>query len=573
MIGRDLRLYVYSSGTLQAVAGRVLRAEVEWPLSAVGSLMVELPALDDTVLELTPGRDVRLYGPEGEITRGTILDPPMARLVDDEPTFRLRLLNGADVLNQTDVLRRAWTTATALSTILGAGSGTPPGLLNGTGWTLTIDGTIGAKTRSHDLQYGPLLRAIAKVVEDGQAAWWADPISEVLYVDDFGSDSGVVLAKAEQGYPGGGTDSTVLWIQSLQQSGEPVKANRLYAVGGSDGEDRVILPATKPSGGTYTVVEITGHMGGDQIERYIQDSTSITAYGTIEGTFSDVEIDTENLSTSEAEDALYWACQAALIRWKDPVALYRAICVKNEIGGIGRQTVTPGSQVRVFYSGYVDTIHPGTLETIGTQYVDLNDLLYVTNVKRSFTETGAETVTLDLADTVEGYWKAFPDVLREQTRLSQQLVTRGATGGSAPGGGTVTPSQLSTAARRRHITAQIRSSSAATTFEYAIGSAHSAGVVKACSIVTDSTLTGQDTDYCTLAVYNKGDDGTKSDIVCSKAFTNGTNATVFDETSLGTVDTDYDNLADGDTLTFVKTVSGSGLATPNLAVVVEWEPD
>lgn len=96
------------------------------------------------------------------------------------------------------------------------------------------------------------------------------------------------------------------------------------------------------------------------------------------------------------------------------------------------------------------------------------------------------------------------------------------------------------------------------------------GTVTGVSYVADTTLTGANTDSRTLSLVNKGQAGSGTTTVASKAFTNGVNATAFDETAITLSATAADlEVSEGDVLAFVSTHVGStGLADPGGTVYV-----
>jgi hypothetical protein len=59
-----------------------------------------------------------------------------------------------------------------------------------------------------------------------------------------------------------------------------------------------------------------------------------------------------------------------------------------------------------------------------------------------------------------------------------------------------------------------------------------AGTLSAASIISLTTLTGANTESRTLQVFNRGQAGSGTTLMASKAFTSGVNATAEDETSL-----------------------------------------
>lgn len=123
----------------------------------------------------------------------------------------------------------------------------------------------------------------------------------------------------------------------------------------------------------------------------------------------------------------------------------------------------------------------------------------------------------------------------------------------------------------RTLEEDVAATAAGTDDTFTIGEAPFAGTVTSASFVANATLTGADTDSRTLNVVNKGQAGAGSTVVASKAFTNGVNATAFDETAL-TLSGTAANLvvAAGDILQLHSdSIGGTGLAQPDGQVRVE----
>ena len=87
--------------------------------------------------------------------------------------------------------------------------------------------------------------------------------------------------------------------------------------------------------------------------------------------------------------------------------------------------------------------------------------------------------------------------------------------------------------------------------------------------VPEDNITGADNDYFTLGFVNKGDDGSGTDSIASKDYTSGNDVTAFDFEDLGTVSNA--DLSAGDVVSFSKTETGNGMATPRLLAVIVYE--
>lgn len=87
--------------------------------------------------------------------------------------------------------------------------------------------------------------------------------------------------------------------------------------------------------------------------------------------------------------------------------------------------------------------------------------------------------------------------------------------------------------------------------------------VTAVTYVANALLTGANTNSRTLTLRNKGQDGSGSTVVASKAFVTGTNAPAFDETTITLSGTAANlDLVAGDVLALLSDSIGTGLADP-----------
>lgn len=91
-----------------------------------------------------------------------------------------------------------------------------------------------------------------------------------------------------------------------------------------------------------------------------------------------------------------------------------------------------------------------------------------------------------------------------------------------------------------------------------------AGTVTAASVITAAALTGANTESRTIQLFNRGQAGSGTTLIASKAFVAGVNAAADDETPLTLSSTAADLVvADGDVLEFVSLhVGATGLAGP-----------
>jgi hypothetical protein len=108
---------------------------------------------------------------------------------------------------------------------------------------------------------------------------------------------------------------------------------------------------------------------------------------------------------------------------------------------------------------------------------------------------------------------------------------------------------------------------AATDFEYTIIAVPWKCRVKKCSVIFDAGITGDNTNYSTIAVKNRLGDGSGTATIASKAFTLGVDATAYRELDLGAVANNQ--LFPGDVLTFKKTHTSAGVILQAGVVKVE----
>jgi len=87
--------------------------------------------------------------------------------------------------------------------------------------------------------------------------------------------------------------------------------------------------------------------------------------------------------------------------------------------------------------------------------------------------------------------------------------------------------------------------------------------------VPKSAITGADTNYMTLSFVDKGSDGTGTGTIASRDYSSGNDVAAMDFEDSGTLSNA--SLAEGDTVSFKKAETGTGMAMPDLIAVVEFE--
>lgn len=93
--------------------------------------------------------------------------------------------------------------------------------------------------------------------------------------------------------------------------------------------------------------------------------------------------------------------------------------------------------------------------------------------------------------------------------------------------------------------------------------------ILAVGVMTDDAITGANTDYFTLGFKNKGAAGAGTDMIASRAYTLAVDAIAFDFEDFGVITNG--RLDKGDTVTFEKVETASGMATPALAAIIHYE--
>lgn len=395
-----------NAATLLAQTNRVLYLEVTRPLDQLGRVKFAVPA-NDPVTEYLDADDIGVYfwfyaeyqgvdaAARTPLTVAGLYNPPDLDVIGGGGQLEVDTLDRAgDLMYRFSAEDSRWASATALSTILGTGAGTPPGLLYGTGWTLSIEAGPGALTAIAEFQGEDIAAAIAKVVQntldssDVPLHWWADPVTKTLYVGVLGADSGLRLAQAEAPAPDG-TLPTVI-VAKLRRRGTGKLINYLYVEGGSAGADRLQLPYPKSSG-AYTVQVGTSRQGATYY--YLQDTVSIAAHGEFRDTFSDNSANTRNLTTTQAKDALYDAACAHLARHKDPHKAW-----SGQARGAVLAALDPGAALDLWYHrGVVTTLLTGNQLT---REVAISETVYLTKITRRLDDQGIH-YDLDLGSTLD----------------------------------------------------------------------------------------------------------------------------------------------------------------------------
>lgn len=103
-----------------------------------------------------------------------------------------------------------------------------------------------------------------------------------------------------------------------------------------------------------------------------------------------------------------------------------------------------------------------------------------------------------------------------------------------------------------------------------VGQADVAGTITAVRYITAAAITGANTNTRKVEVINKGQAGAGTLVAASKQFDSTVNAVAFDETAVTlSVVANATVVAVGDTIAFVSTHVGTGLADPGGTVLVD----
>ena len=429
----DLLLEVRTAaGVISAETDKIISAEVERVIDDIGRLRVTVPVSEPLLAQATISRRLHLFYRGTVIAVGLINERPPEVVSGGPATVTLDtfLLFASLLLDNTEDSR--WPAATALSTILGAGAGAPPGLLNGTGWTLSIEVGPGAVTAQHDFAGEDLVAAVRKVVDEAEDGlthplhWWADSTNTTLYVGILGADSGLRLAQAQGNDP---VVNQTLVVESIEDRSTGEVVNSIEAWGGSAGCDRLPLPHPK-IGGAYDVSTRASRMGG--LICYVEDAASVAAYGLRRSIWHNNAANTRNMTTPQAQDALYYGSCARLLRSKDE---HRAWVVKAH--GSALAALNPGHMVDLWYRGaFSATTLTGTTVARTRSY---DGAAYITKIVRRFDRSG-ERYTLECGWSLDHKVGSSPaDSIGRAIATAVQAagapaVTRMATSGAVPVG-------------------------------------------------------------------------------------------------------------------------------------------
>ena len=411
---------------------RALNASVVEQLDAATEVSFTVPASDAAAQYLTMGNYGKLADDRGVVVEFGIYNLPDRTIIADAPAWQIKTLSRFGDLNYVHAEDSTFISVAA-GTVLGTGAGTPPGLLYNISpaWSLDIEAGVTAVTVTQQFAGESIARAVNMIVErltydSATVHWYEDAQVKTLYVGQFGADNGTVLANPSAFAPTGDTASSVVWISQLTDTGANEVINSLDVIGGSDGNNFVTLPGSAPGGGVYAVQSRASRMGGTLY--YIEDATSIASYGTRRRYWQDSTANTRELTLAQAETALYWAAQAALLSMKDVHCNYSATCVR------GAESIALGEKVRLFYAAAADNYSLITPDTVTSQNTfNINKQVYVTKKSTSWDVAGNRQIQLELAEAASPY-VTIPTTARVFSQLllvggsrsTRRVITEGA---------------------------------------------------------------------------------------------------------------------------------------------------
>jgi len=301
------------------------------------------------------------------------------QFVEDAQGFRLKA-TGSDVmsllLNKSTNYARSYADQT-VQTVVSA-------LLTLAGWTASYDSVSGNISTRFD--GASVLKALQAIASQKGYHMRLTSTFKTLEFGAFGDSNGYTLRKFEGDHPEVERASTVIPIESmkvLDNSADIV--NKIYPSGAGDGDSFLTLEQSTAVT-TYTRQSETGPDG--RTVYYYSDSTSITAYGTIEARVNFKKIAPTGASATEvanASDDLAIAANEWLARHKDPVEQLTVHVFKPDVN------FAVGDKVAVDYIGVVN--QNGVPNTL----VDISGDYWILSVDESLSMSG-ESVALDLSN-------------------------------------------------------------------------------------------------------------------------------------------------------------------------------
>jgi hypothetical protein len=202
------------------------------------------------------------------------------------------------------------------------------------------------------------------------------------------------------------SQALITQITRTRQGGDVV--NRVYPVGAGIGETKLDLRYSNRTS-PYTVQSVA--VGGGSTAYYLQDSASFNNYGKIERVVSWSEIRPITNSAADlqnAANALYDIASSFLTKYKSENDAYTLSAVEVP------STLRVGDLIRVIYNGVAE------LETGNVGWLNIANNFYVTDISRSFNESGNASTSISIAangEAVIGDTEVLYDILRDVQTL------------------------------------------------------------------------------------------------------------------------------------------------------------
>lgn len=347
-------------------------------LDRIGGISFTVPASDPRTQYIQAGRHYKVYhadlGYLGEFIHKSDSVAP-----GEKPTLRVEADDLLVELRHVSTLfNRQYDNqylGAIVTSLLGLVSGWSGGTVDNVGYTTV------------EFQGESVLSAIVSLAKGGGAHYRMSSTARNLDFGEFGADSGVRLVGAPElsNRLGDAAELAIIDSISILEEGSGI-INKLIPVGAGQGESKITLKWVQNEDVSYPVQTDTNPDGSTYY--YIEDSTSQSAYGTIEGIYKRNDIRPLSNALGDlqnAADALYNAALSFLLDHKDPDTSYRISVQKLQ------SEVLPGETVRVVYRGMVE------YEGSPYKYVDIDTDLTVLSITDKFGDDGSIQSSLEVS--------------------------------------------------------------------------------------------------------------------------------------------------------------------------------
>ncbi len=338
--------------------------EVNRQLDGAGTFTIHAVVSARAINLLTVENRVKIYGDDAGgvrlIGQGIIEN---VNIVEATPGVTLRV-SGPDILDElvrkNTLLARVFNQVT-VQTLADALIALVPG------WSVNVDAGIASNLVDARYDGASVLKAFRDLVGRYGYHFRLSSDDKVMSISQFGELTAKRVFKPQVITPKMLLDPNLLFVRRLPQNTDSSQlANWIVPLGAGEGVGQLTLEkSTRTS--PYTVQSLTGP--DDNLQYYLSDTTSVTAYGQIEvfKTFKQIA----PLSNSEtdivnAANALYDAAAEWLDRNKDPIVRY-GLSVKN-----AKENILPGDKVHVNYKGRIDIVGEGRVD-----YLNIRDDFWV----------------------------------------------------------------------------------------------------------------------------------------------------------------------------------------------------